>query len=306
MAGSIFSAFGSDKVTPRYLTKGLNAPLTDLGKSALSSLQTGGQAAEDRYNLGTARQEGLMADQEGISRQLLARRMGADPNALLQQIGNTAFGFIGPNVLNPLAKHAADAWTLTARARGLNPAAVSSTGERLARAGEANKVYLQAANQAYGALPGLYNSAYGQGLQNESIAQGLLPSVMRGYRNLDTAPAEAAQIRSDLANQGAGNVGNINNAVRSGVYGYKQGSNVWDKLAAVDSTIKSDVKDLVGMAGSLAGMGGGQGGGGMPAGAGGGGGGGGPAFGSITAGAGGNPYMSVPNAQGGGFSMPVG
>lgn len=304
MAGSIFSAFGSDKVTPRYLTKGLNAPLTDLGKSALASLQTGGQAAEDRYNLGTARQEALMGEQEGVARNLLSRRLGADPNALLQQIGQTAFGFINPNVVNPLSQFDVNSDRIMRAARGLNPAAVDSTADRLRNARIASGRYMDTARQVYGALPGLYNSAYGQGLQNESIAQGLLPSVMRGYRDLDTAPAEAAQIRSDLANRGAENVGNINQAVRSGVYGYKQGQNVWDKLAHVDSTIKSDVKDLVGMAGSLAGMGGGQGGGGMPAG-GGGGGGSGPAFGSITAGAGGNPYMSVPNAQGGGMSVPI-
>jgi len=299
MAGSIFSAFGSDKVTPRYLTKGLNAPLTELGKSALNSLQTGGQAAEDKYNLGTARQESLMGEQEGIARNLLNRRLNADPNQLLQQIGNTAFGFINPNVVNPLSQFDVNSNKLARAARGLNPAAVDSTAERLRNAQIASGRYLDTARQAYGALPGLYNSAYGQGIQNDQMAQNYLPGVMRGYRNLDTAPAEAAQIRSDLANQGAGNVGGINQAIKSGVYGYKQGSNVWDKLAAVDSTIKSDVKDIVGMAGSLAGMGGGQGGGGMPSGAG-------PALGSITAGAGGNPYMSVGTGGGGGMSVPVG
>jgi hypothetical protein len=272
MAGSIFSAFGSDKVSPRYLTKGLTSPLTNLGKSALESLQTGGQAAEDKYNAGTARQESLMGEQEGVARNLLNRRLNADPNALLQQIGNTAFGFINPNVVNPLSQFDVNSEKLMRSARGLNPAAVDSTSERLRNARVASGRYLDTARQAYGALPGLYNSAYGQGVQNDTMAKGYIPDIMRGYRNLDTAPAEAAQIRSDLANQGAANVGNINSALKSGVYGYKQGKNVWDKLAAVDSGIKSDVKDMVGMAGSLAGMGGGQGGGGMPAGAGGGGG----------------------------------
>lgn len=278
MAGSIFSAFGSDKVTPRYLTKGLNAPLVDLGKSALNSLQTGGQAAEDKYNLGTARQESLMGEQEGIARNLLNRRLNADPNALLKTIGDTAFGFINPNVVNPLSQFDVNSNKLMRAARGLNSASVDSTAERLRNAQIASGRYLDTARQAYGALPGLYNSAYGQGVQNDQMAQGYIPGVMRGYRNLDTAPAEAAQIRSDLANQGAGNVGAINQAVKSGVYGYKQGKNIWDKLAAVDSGIKSDIKDVVGMAGSLAGMGGGQGGGGMPAGAGAGGGGGGFSF----------------------------
>lgn len=272
MAGSIFSAFGSDKVTPRYLNPSLNKPLTELGKSALSSLQTGGQAAEDMYNLGTAKQQALMGQQEGIANQLLNRRLNADPNALLQQIGKTAFGFIDPNVVAPLAQFDVNSEKLARAARGLNSASVDSTAERLRNARVASGRYLDTARQAYGALPGLYNSAYGQGIQNDSIAQGLIPSVARGYRALDMAPAEAAQIRSDLANQGAGNVGNINEATKSGVFGYKQHKNVWDKLAQVDSTIKSDVQDIVGMAGSLAGMGGGQGGGGAPAGGGGGGG----------------------------------
>jgi hypothetical protein len=263
MIGSALgAALGSDKVTPRYLTPSLNKPLTELGKSALNSLQTGGAAAEQRFNLGTQRQEDLLGEQGNLYRDIINRRMGADPNQLLQSIGNTAFSFINPNVVAPLAQFDVNSEKLMRAARGLNPASVDSTGERLRNARVASGRYLDTARQAYGALPGLYNSAYGQGVNNEQMATSYLPQLAAGYRALDTAPAEAAQIRADLANSGAGSVGNINQALKGGVYGYKQDRNVWDRLGAADQSITNSTKDLLGTASQLAGAVGGAGGGG--------------------------------------------
>jgi hypothetical protein len=158
-------------------------------------------------------------------------------------------------------------------ARGLNPASVDSTAERLRNARIASQRYYDVARNVYGQLPNLYNQVYNAGLTNANTAYGYLPSIMEGYRRLDAAPLEAARLVSGAANTGAGNVANLNNALRSGVYGYQQDRNIWDKLGAMDTSMWNSLKDAVQMAGSVYGMVGGMGG--MGGGMGGGGGGGG-------------------------------
>lgn len=273
---AIGAGFGSDKVTPRYFAPSLNKPLVNLGKQALSSLSTGAGEAERRYNEGTARQEGLMREQEGVSRELLSRALSADPTRLLADVGKTAFSFIDPNVVSPLSRFDVNYNELSRRARGLNPAAVDSTSERLRNARIASGRYYDVARNVYGQLPQLYNQVYNAGVNNAGMAEGYLPALMRGYRQLDAAPLEAAGLVSSAANMGAQNVGNINNSLRSGVYGFKQDRNIWDRLGAVDSSMWNSLKEAVQMAtsvyGGLLGGGGGLGGlGGMMGGGGGGG-----------------------------------
>jgi hypothetical protein len=270
---AIGAGFGSDKVTPRYFAPSLKTPLVDLGKQALSSLSTGGAEAERNYNLGTAKQTELQGRQENVLNQLLQNRLNTNPTQLLSDVGRTAFNFIDPNVISPLSRFDVNYDTLTRRVRGLNPAAIESTADRLRNARIASGRYYDVARQVYGALPSLYNQVFNAGLSNDEIARGYIPEIMSGYRRLDMAPAEAAMIRANLANTGAGNVNAINNALRSGVYGYKQDRNIWDRLGAVDTSMWNSLKDAVQMAGSVYGMVGGMGGG-----MGGGGGGGGGSF----------------------------
>lgn len=273
---AIGAGFGSDEVTPRYLAPSLTKPLAKLGKQALSSLGTGAAAAEQKYNLGTARQEGLMGEQEGVVRQLLSRALNQDPNQLLQDVGRTAFGFIDPNVVAPLSRFDVNYDRLGRMARGLSPAAVDSTAQRLRDARIASGRYYDVARNIYGQLPQLYNQVFNAGLSNADLAAGYLPGLMRGYRQLDVAPLEAAQLVSNAANMGSQNVGNINNALRSGVYGYQQQRNIWDRLGAVDTSMWNSLKDAVQMAASVYGgmLGGGAGLGGLGGMMGGGGGGG--------------------------------
>lgn len=260
---AIGAGFGSDEVTPRYLAPSLTKPLARLGKQALSSLGTGASAAEQKYNLGTARQESLMGEQEGVVRNLLSRALNQDPTRLLQDVGRTAFSFIDPNVVSPLSRFDVNYDRLGRMARGLNPAAVDSTSERLRNARIASGRYYDVARNIYGQLPQLYNQVFNAGLSNADLAAGYIPGLMRGYRNLDTAPLEAAQLVSNAANLGSQNVGNINNALRSGVYGYQQQRNIWDRLGAVDTSMWNSLKDAVQMAASVYGglLGGGAGGG---------------------------------------------
>lgn len=281
---AIGAGFGSDKVTPKYLAPGLKKPLTTLTKNALESLNTGGAAAEDAFNAGTAKQAQLVGDQEGVLRQLLARRLGSNPEELLRSVGNTAFGFISPNVVEPLARFDVNSDRLRRLAAGLSPGAIDSTAQRLRDARNASGRYYDVARQVYGALPNLYNQVFNAGVTSDEMASGYLPTIMSAYRRLDRAPLEAAELRSAAANAGAGNVGAANNALKSGVYGYQKERNIWDRLGAVDTSMWNSLQEAVQMAASVYGMIGGGGAGGALGGImGGGGGGGAPAAGGSSA-----------------------
>lgn len=271
---AIGAGFGSDEVTPRYLAPSLNKPLVNLGKDALSSLRTGGAEAERQYNLGTALQRSLQDEQAGTLRTLRDRALNFDPNRLLGDIGRTAFSFIDPNVISPLSQFDVNSMRLQRMASGLNPAAIESTADRLRNARIASGRYYDVARNIYGQLPSLYNQALNSGLNYANLAENYIPQLMSGYRRIDRAPLEAAELRSAAANLGSQNVGNINNALRSGVYGYQQERNIWDKLGAMDTSMWNSLKDAIQMASSVYGGMLGGGAGGLLGGLGGGGGGG--------------------------------
>jgi hypothetical protein len=148
-------------------------------------------------------------------------------------------------------------------ARGLNPAAIDSTADRLRNARIASGRYYDVARNIYGQLPQLYNQVFNAGLSNADLAAGYLPALMRGYRKLDASPLEAAQLVSEASNLGSQNVGNINNALKSGVYGFQKDRNIWDRLGAVDTSMWNSLQEAVQMAASVYGglLGGGGGGG---------------------------------------------
>lgn len=261
-AAAIGAGFGSDKVTPKYLAPGLKKPLTKLTKGALSALDTGGIEAQDAFNAGTAKQVQLVGDQEGVLRSLLAKRMATDPTQLLQNVGKTAFSFIDPNVVAPLAKFDVNSDRLRRMAAGLNPAAIDSTANRLRDARVASGRYMDTARQVYGALPNLYNQVFNAGVTSDEMAGGYLPTIMSAYRRIDRSPLEAAELRSSAADSGAQNVMNVNQALKTGVYGYQKERNIADRLGAVDESMMDSTERLVQMASQVAGMMGGEGGGG--------------------------------------------
>jgi hypothetical protein len=279
IGGPIQALFGSDdpprEVFQRYVRPELSK-LRDLGLSALKSLGTGGAAAEKSYNLGTDLQRRLMGEQEGVSRQLLSRALNFDPNRMLGDIGKTAFSFIDPNVVSPLAKFDVNYDRLSRMARGLNPAAIDSTSDRLRNARVASGRYYDVARNVYGALPNLYNQALNSGLTYANLAQGYLPQLMSGYRALDRGPLDAALLRDEAANAGARGTMLRSQANKMATYGYQQPENWADKIGQADAATWNTLKDAIQMAGSVYGMiaGGGAGGmlGGMMGGGGGGGG----------------------------------
>lgn len=280
MAAAIGAGFGSDKVTPKYLAPGLKKPLTKLTKGALSALDKGGIEAQTAFNAGTAKQMELVGDQENVLRSLLAKRMTTDPTQLLQDVGKTAFGFIDPNVVNPLARYDVNANRLNSLARGVNTAVSDSTANRLRDSRIASGRYYDTARQVYGALPQLYNQVFNAGVTSDEMSSGYLPTVMSAYRRIDRSPLEAAELRSSAADSGAQNVLNANTAIKSGVYGYQKERNIADRLGAVDASMMDSIERGVQLAAQVYGMAGGEGGGG--------GGGGAPAGGTKAMAAGGS------------------
>ena len=123
--GALASLFGSD-AAPRAILNRYAAPTAKAAGALSANLLTDTNAlsktALDRYLAEQPRMEALAGGQEGVLRDLLARRLGADPNALLGQIQNTAYGAINPNVVNPLSQFDVNSQAILRRARGLAPA----------------------------------------------------------------------------------------------------------------------------------------------------------------------------------------
>jgi hypothetical protein len=225
------------------------------------------------YERGTAQQRGFQGEQEGVLRNLLARRMGSDPEALLRRTGSTLFGFIDPNVLDPLGRADVNRDIVMRRARGLNPGAIDSTAERLRNARIASGRYYDVARNVYGALPQVYQQLRDAGVADEAIAAGYIPQIQQGYRTLDYAPLGAIQGGQQAALGGISLPAAYGPAARANVYGYHQPMNTADRFARAGQGVWNTVKDAAQIYASLygggaGGIGGIGGGGGAAAGAG--------------------------------------
>lgn len=269
--------FGSDKppkaIYNRYAAKTAKN-VGKLGEDLTFDVNQQAKNAFNTYMAGQGKQEALAGQQEGILNTLMGRRLGADPNQLLQSIGNTAFGFINPNVVNPMAQFDVNANRLMRSARGLNPAALDSTSERLRNAQIASGRYLDTARQAYGALPGLYNSAYGQGITNDQMAAGYIPQIAGTYNAVSERPSQGIQNRIDTISSTQDAAGRGIQNILNATQGYQTPENFADKLGKTgiqtgqqmqqdEAQMMSMISSVMGsMEGGASGMGGGEGGGG--------------------------------------------
>lgn len=257
--GAIASLFGSD-AAPRAVLNRFAAPtakpLGKFGGTLLTDTENLSQEAVRNYLAGQGKQQELAGQQEGVLNTLLSRRLGADPNQLLGDIGKTAFGFIDPNVVSPLAKFDVNYDVLSRRARGLNPAAVDSTSDRLRNARIASGRYYDTAKQAYAALPQLYNEAFGQGLSSDAAAASLVPQISNTYEGVASRPWNAINRR---IGSGAGAIDAANQAIQgvtAATQGYKTPKNWADKVGAASQDIGQMVGGIANLAGGL-GVGGG-------------------------------------------------
>jgi hypothetical protein len=248
------------------------------------------------FAAGTERQRGLQGEQENILRTLLQRRLSNDPQEQLRQTGNTLFSFINPNVINPLSQFDVNQNLSSRRARGLNTGAFDSTADRLRNARVASGRYYDVARNVYSALPQVYQQLRDAGVTDEMLAAGAIPQIQAGYRNIDMSGLIPLQAGVGLAREAQGIPLDYGAAQRANIYGYHQPMNLADRFGAAGQSMWNTVKDAAAIYSSLYGGGAPGGGGGGAAG---------PRFGSTYPGYGGNQYMSVPNAQGGGMSIPI-
>jgi hypothetical protein len=261
---ALASLFGSDEA-PRAVLNRYAAPTAKAAGKAGTELLTDtsglGKTALDTYLAAQPKMESLAGQQENVLTNLLGRRLAADPNALLQNVGNTAFGFINPNVVNPLAQFDVNSVNLMRRARGLNPAAVDSTANRLRDARIASGRYYDVARDAYQALPNLYGQAFNQNAANEAAAAGAIPAISAAYEGVATRPTTGILNRIGTAGAAQDVAGKTIANVTGATQGYKQPRNWADRLGAASADIGSGLSGTLGQLGSLAGAAQGGGGG---------------------------------------------
>lgn len=234
--GQVIQDLWGSNAPPRAILNLHAAPAVKAGVNLSTGLATDvnslSKDALNRYMTEQPHQEALAGQQAGVLNTLLSRRMAADPNRLLQDVGGTTFGFINPSVVSPLARFDVNYDTLARRARGLNPASVDSTAARLRDARIASGRYYDVAKEAYGALPGLYNQAYNQNAGNEAAAAGYIPQIAGAYESVASRPTTGIMNRINTAGA-AGNVARqgVDTAV-AGTAGFHQAKNMADRIGA--------------------------------------------------------------------------
>lgn len=260
--GALASLFGSD-AAPRAVLNRFAAPTAKAAGALSTSLLTDTNAlsktALDNYLAQQGKFQDLAGGQEGVLRSLLARDINADPNALLGQIQNTAYGAINPNVVNPLSQFDVNSAAIMRRARGMAPGAIDSTAERLRNARVASQRYYDVARDVTGILPNLYSQAFGQNQANEAAAASRIPGIAASYEGVANRPFTGILNRIGTAgaaeNVGGQGIQNITAATQ----GYKQPRNWADRIGAASQDIGAGLSGTLGQLGSLASMGGGGG-----------------------------------------------
>lgn len=266
LGSTITNLFGSNKAPKAVLNRYAASTATALGRlgaKTVKSVSDDSDAAYAAYTAGQPKQASLAADQEGVLRTLLARRMGSSPDELLRSIGKTAFSFIDPEVVSPLARFDVN-YDKTARmARGINPAAVNSTSERLRNSRIASGRYYDVANRAYAALPGLFDSAYAQGVNDDVMSSAYIPKISQAFEAVASRPTTGILSRVNAANAAAGLGQNVIQSILASTQGYKTPRNFADRLGSALTENENTVMGLAKSAlGAVSGMGGGEGGGG--------------------------------------------
>lgn len=301
----IKNIWGSDDPPKAILNRyaaGTAKGVAKLGKTLTNDVNKDALAAFNTYMAEQGRQGTLAGQQEGVLNTLLQRRLGSDPNQLLQSIGNTAFGFINPNVVNPLAQFDVNSNRIDRLARGLNSAAVDSTADRLRNARIASGRYYDVARNVYGALPGLYNSAYGQGVNNDAMASGYIPQIAGTYNAVSERPTYGIMNRVGTVGSTIDTAARGINAIKNATQGYQEQRNLADKIGetgiSTGQQMQEEEAKMMAMIQSVVGsMGSAQGGSGASAGGGGAataaaGGGGWPSGGGSTAKVFNSPYFA--------------
>lgn len=252
----ISALFGSD-AAPRAILNRYAAPTAkavgSLGTNLVNDVNGLSKEALDTYMAKQGKMEDLAGQQEGVLNTILQRRLNADPNQLLQDVGHTAFSFINPDVVNPLSQFDVNSNTLSRRARGLNPASVDSTADRLRSARIASGRYYDVARDAYAALPGLYNSAYGQGQSNDATAAGIVPGIAQSYEQVASRPTMGLMNRINTAGAAADVGGRGIQSVLNATQGYKTPRNFADRLGAATTGLETGISNMAQMAGSTIG-----------------------------------------------------
>lgn len=261
--GGIVQAFGGSDAAPKPKYYQGSLPLlrgvSGIGRDVLRNIRGALPDFYSGFERGTEQQRGFQGEQEGVLRGLLARRLGSNPEDLLRRTGEQLFSFIDPNVIDPLSRFDVNQDIVQRRARGLNPAAIDSTAQRLRNARIASGRYYDTARNVYGILPQVYNQLREAGVTDEMLAAGYIPQIQRGYRELDYAPLAPLQASIDLTRSATGIPADYGAASRANVYGFHQPTNLADRFGAASQAVSNTIGQAAQIYASL--YGGGAGGG---------------------------------------------
>lgn len=260
---AIADLFGSD-AAPKAVLNRFAAPTAKAG-GALSAGLLGdvgalSKTALDKYLEAQPGMETLAGQQANTLQGLLGRRLAADPTALLRSVGETAYGFINPNVVNPLSTFDVNSDILMRRARGLSPAAVGSTAERLRNARIASQRYYDVARDVNANLPNLYGQAFNQTAANEAAAAGYIPQIQQNLESVAARPTTGILNRIGTANAALGAGGSSIANINAATQGFKTPRNWADRIGAASQSIGQGMEGTLGTLGQLAGAAGGGGG----------------------------------------------
>lgn len=255
--------FGSNK-SPKNLfypgTRNALNELTGFDVDILRSLRSAIPAVTADFAAGRGQQEDLLNQQANLFQGLMRRNAESNPLGLYQGVTDTLFNTIKPNVLDPIANFEVNKFRADNMARlGTNDAVINSTTRRLADSANANRVWADLAKSIYPNIAPGFNQVFNAGLSQDSQSTGLIPQLMQGYRNFQLSPLIPALAGLEAAGGGNQLLQGLGGANKANIFGVKQPTgNIFDKIGGATD----DVLGLIGTIYGMGGFGGGGGGGG--------------------------------------------
>lgn len=275
MASPIAAAFGSN-APPKEVwslgTKPQVKALTKFGLGTINTLAPASAEAAARSREAQTRNDALLEQQAGIWQGLLNKPQ-MDPLATYGAVGDRLFGYIKPNVLDPIANFAVNRGRADDRALLGTDGPLFSTTSRLRDAARSNQVWLDVAKSIIPQINPGFNQVFNAGLASDQAdvqRAGFIPQLIAAYQNQALAPYNPVMAQINAWNALSSGFGNQGTNTALNRTGFLQKKNWADRFGDTTDAVLGRVGQLASIYGSLGGGGMGSGeGGGVPSGDGG-------------------------------------
>lgn len=276
MASPIAAAFGSN-APPKEVwslgTKPQVKALTKFGLGTINTLAPASAEAAARSKEAQTRNDALLEQQAGIWQGLLNKPQ-MDPLGTYGAVGDRLFGYIKPNVLDPIARFNVNQGRVLSRALGTGEGPLASTSQRLFDAANTNRAYLDVAKSIIPQINPGFNQVFNAGLASDAAnvnRAGFIPQLIALNQSNALAPYNPVMAQINAWNALSSGFGNQGTNTALNRAGFLQEKNWADRVGDTTDAILGRVGQLASIYGSLGGGGMGSGeGGGVPSGGGGG------------------------------------